>query len=375
MSTEHDDNPEELEEATVVDETPPSPGTMRPGPGLPEAMLWIGCLVIGQLGFGFAVNSVLDVVSGGAPDVLLDKLGADGVLTANFLPMFLCLPLLFAFGLWRLRPQPFRKLNLSPPSVTQTVVLLGTTGAISWLCATLLSVIQPIFLQRLMDTHPDMGEVLMQNVEFTFLLFRDASFPLLIVYVGVIPAVNEEFLFRGLLGRGLVARWGVIGGVSLTSLLFAAVHFYPPQVVSLVPLAILMHMAYLATRSIWAPVLVHLVNNALAVIQLKLSAQEFDPLAAPNLTFQEWLAMVIGAAIGVFGAVTLNSVRTEYVDASGNIVQPAFPTAEAPPKHLGLHRSARFSASLVLVFLAILIVESYYFWRLLQAEPVDAVLF
>ena len=46
------------------------------------------------------------------------------------------------------------------------------------------------------------------------------------------PGIAEELMFRGFLGRGLVARHGLGVGVLLTSLLFGLVHLDPPHVVA-----------------------------------------------------------------------------------------------------------------------------------------------
>jgi hypothetical protein len=78
-------------------------------------------------------------------------------------------------------------------------------------------------------------------------------------------------VFRGLIGRGLIARWGVVGGVLLTSLLFAAAHVSPAHAIATLPIAVFLHVSYLATGSIGAPIFVHFLNNALSVTMMKYS--------------------------------------------------------------------------------------------------------
>jgi len=84
--------------------------------------------------------------------------------------------------------------------------------------------------------------------------------------VGVIAAVGEELIFRGLLQRllhGMVKNIHL--AVLLTSILFSAFHF---QFFSFLPRFILgVVLGYLMFygRSIWYPILAHFVNNAMGV--------------------------------------------------------------------------------------------------------------
>jgi hypothetical protein len=86
-------------------------------------------------------------------------------------------------------------------------------------------------------------------------------------------------LFRILIGRGLVARYGVIAGVSLTTLLFASVHLHPVHMVGLIPISVAIQIGYLSSRSVWIPMLAHFLNNALAVTVLLAS---IGPHAEPE---------------------------------------------------------------------------------------------
>lgn len=84
---------------------------------------------------------------------------------------------------------------------------------------------------------------------------------------GVIAAIGEELIFRGLVLRFL-HEWfrNAHVAVILSALLFAVLHL---QFFSLLPrigLGVLMGYLYVWTRSIWVPILVHFVNNASAVV-------------------------------------------------------------------------------------------------------------
>jgi membrane protease YdiL (CAAX protease family) len=85
--------------------------------------------------------------------------------------------------------------------------------------------------------------------------------------IGLIPAVGEELLFRGVIQR-IFTEWSGNKHVAiwLTAILFSALHF---QFYGFVPRAILGAMfGYLLILSgnLWLPVIAHFINNTMAVL-------------------------------------------------------------------------------------------------------------
>ncbi len=368
MSTENDDLDEVLEPADAA--PPPVKRRVLPGPGLGESLLWILGFLAVQVGFSVAVQLAVGIWSGGNDQRLADDLGPSGVVAITLLPMVLTLLIVVPAAILRLRPDPLRKLNFSFPSVTQLVILLATTAALSLFGSSIQAVVQAELVEYLEKNQPDILDML-ESLDFqsTLLDFREAAFPVLLFFLAVAPAIGEEFLFRGVIGRGLVARSGIVAGVIMTSLLFAGVHMYPPQVIGLLPLAIFLHIAYLATRSFWAPMLVHFGNIAIAAAMLQFGPAVDEPLAVVPLTTVDWILMIVSGLVGALGAIALWSVRTEYLNADGEVASPAYPTVERPPQHLGLKRSAPMNVVLILVFTGVLLLETYVFWNSLAVEP------
>src|SRR5262249_32646273 len=87
-----------------------------------------------------------------------------------------------------------------------------------------------------------------------------------LIFGSAIAAVGEELCFRGFVGRGLVARYGPLRGVLITSLLFGLVHLEPVQASGAVILGLALHAVYLSTRSLWASIALHGFNNAMAFV-------------------------------------------------------------------------------------------------------------
>ncbi len=98
----------------------------------------------------------------------------------------------------------------------------------------------------------------------TFVARINNSAPLEIAYVilayCILPAVCEELIFRALLCAEYEDE-GVIGAVSISSLLFAMLHFSLPLFPAYLFLGALLVFSMYATRSLWTAVILHLAYN------------------------------------------------------------------------------------------------------------------
>jgi len=83
----------------------------------------------------------------------------------------------------------------------------------------------------------------------------------------LIPPFCEETFFRGILFRGLLARFGIVIALATTSVLFGLMHQTIVQVGLMIPLACYFGLLVYFTGSLWASILAHAVNN-LAVLTL-----------------------------------------------------------------------------------------------------------
>jgi membrane protease YdiL (CAAX protease family) len=82
------------------------------------------------------------------------------------------------------------------------------------------------------------------------------SAPLLMIVV-LSTIVAGELWFRAYIGGGLVERFGTVPGVLMTSALFALVRLDPGLMLPAFLLGVVVHMAYLATRSLAIPILMY----------------------------------------------------------------------------------------------------------------------
>jgi membrane protease YdiL (CAAX protease family) len=150
-----------------------------------------------------------------------------------------------------------------------------------------------------------------------------------VLVVGLGPGVCEELWCRGFLGRGLVGRYGPITGVLLTSLFFGALHLDPPHVLATFCMGAALHVVYLSTRSLLLPMLIHFLNNSVAVLATVPEIRRFLDVGE-----QTPLSGLIGALV-LWGTVAWALYNTRAGVAPNGVWQPAFPGVELPPAGAG----------------------------------------
>ena len=170
-------------------------------------------------------------------------------------------------------------------------------------------------------------------------LITNVPFGLLLFSIAVVPALAEEIFFRGIIGRGLKARYGLVSGIIMTSILFGIAHLHPAHAASVIPLGITMHVLYVATRSFWAPVLFHFCNNAFAVVgaTLALKQQQGQPVQiAEAPVFPWWMILACALSVGAWYYL-LSVTRTRLLKTDGTDWDPGYESTETP-RHIETHR-------------------------------------
>lgn len=77
--------------------------------------------------------------------------------------------------------------------------------------------------------------------------------------------VAEEVLFRGVLYQSLRKRGGAAFGITVSALLFAAMHLRPAAAPELFVLGVLLAVAFERTRSLYPSILLHAAYNAVVI--------------------------------------------------------------------------------------------------------------
>ncbi|MEO9533434.1 MAG: type II CAAX endopeptidase family protein [Crocinitomicaceae bacterium] len=91
-------------------------------------------------------------------------------------------------------------------------------------------------------------------------------FPFAIIIYAVLPAILEELIFRGIIMKNLIKMSGKVHfGVIVSSLLFAAIHMQPWNLLPMTAMAMLFGYIYHYSKDIRIPMLLHFINNAVQI--------------------------------------------------------------------------------------------------------------
>src|SRR5262249_4395294 len=233
-----------LDRSRSVDSpVPPAPETVdtvivaspKRAPGLWEVPLWVLALVLVMI----IPHILLGVISALAPSAVTDT---PSLVLADLGGLVCSLGLgLLAVRVRLGRDWP-RQLNLRLPSFLRCLLALFCLPGL------MLVANAAGALTRSFSGTADASEAILETA---------AALPLwlALLTVAVGPAFIEELWCRGFFGRGLVGRYGAPIGVLLTSLIFGLLHGNLPQGVFAFVFGIGLHLIYLATRSLWVPVL------------------------------------------------------------------------------------------------------------------------
>lgn len=98
--------------------------------------------------------------------------------------------------------------------------------------------------------------------------FKDAGhFITTTLVMAVIPAIGEEFFFRGLLLGGLLrGKVNAVLSIILTGIIFSLSHFEYNNLIAIAALGSFLGYLYYLTGSLWLPIIAHFTNNFLAVL-------------------------------------------------------------------------------------------------------------
>jgi membrane protease YdiL (CAAX protease family) len=114
-----------------------------------------------------------------------------------------------------------------------------------------------LFLQ---NTYPDLGR---EYANYEIIETNTSLKAKIVLFINIIilAPICEELIFRGFLFHRLSEKYSTATGVILSSLIFALLHVSP---VGAFMFGIIMCWIYMKTQSLWVPVGIHFLNNAIA---------------------------------------------------------------------------------------------------------------
>ncbi len=159
-------------------------------------------------------------------------------------------------------------------------------------------------------------DLLRKAMEMTYTLLASASEPLefvfVVVTVALVPAVCEEFLFRGLVQGSLEESYGGLWGAVVTGIIFGMYHLNPINLVPLVALGVFFGYVVYRSGSVLLAVTGHFFNNFMACTALYLQLDDDFILLQPHggasaamlLANFVFFTLVFGAALAAFILLT-----------------------------------------------------------------------
>ena len=97
--------------------------------------------------------------------------------------------------------------------------------------------------------------------------FYPTTLPGMLLYftqVVIIPAIFEEWLFRGIMLRQLIPSVGKWPAVVISAFVFGLMHLSPATSIFAFGFGLFAGYAYISTGSIWFGALIHMLNNAIS---------------------------------------------------------------------------------------------------------------
>lgn len=128
------------------------------------------------------------------------------------------------------------------------------------------------------------------------------------ITMAAVPAFCEELLFRGVVYQGL-RKWSKVGAIFISAALFMLMHGSPDQTVHQFVIGIILAVVFSVTGSIWCPMLIHFLNNFIAltlsfvVTMIQKSAQVQNSESANQVVVGPWESWAIGLFSALFSAI------------------------------------------------------------------------
>ncbi|MGH7127045.1 MAG: lysostaphin resistance A-like protein [Planctomycetaceae bacterium] len=244
------------------------------------------------------------------------------------LPRHLLAPWEHAQGFFkRLGRETLRQMPLAPIPWPHGGLILLAVLPLQLVAATLYAAVAVLWeeLVKLLPWLRGLDDV--NTMESIGEMVQSGSLVFVILALAVAPAIGEELIFRGVIGRGLIARFGLLAGMLTTSVLFGAAHIHPVHAIGVVPLGLAMHFAYYCSRSFWAPMLIHFLNNGFAVLVTKYlpEAAEMEEVDRPL-----WLVAIAAVTLAAM-ALLMWRTRVRHELPDGTAWDPGYDTVESPP--------------------------------------------
>jgi membrane protease YdiL (CAAX protease family) len=118
------------------------------------------------------------------------------------------------------------------------------------------------------------------------------------ILIIIMAPILEELIFRGFLLNRWQAKYGTVKAIIFSSLIFGLLHV---EILGGVIFGALLCLIYLKTNSLIGPIIVHMANNAIAVLIMVSEGIWTGEIANTTMDefHSEWWWAIIGATVGI----------------------------------------------------------------------------
>jgi membrane protease YdiL (CAAX protease family) len=134
----------------------------------------------------------------------------------------------------------------------------------------------------------------------------------IILVVAVIPALCEETLFRGFVQKSFEQKLKPFWSIFITALFFGLYHFNPYGLLPLIALGAYFGFAAYASNSIFVPMILHFINNLLAVLAFFLLGSDELINTAANKTESLFPQLISFAIFGTLFFAYIFYIKINY---------------------------------------------------------------
>lgn len=288
------------------------------GPLLMAAVGLILAFILFQIVISPAVTLLLLSLQGVSPEQLLEGMAdvidehARTLLTANTIGQVfgLALPAYLLARLHSSRPRPFLRIRSSDVAFIMlgVVGLIAMTPLIQWLGSVNETLPLPEFVRQFEQSQMELIEQVLR---------ADTGFVFNLVVLAITPALCEELLFRGYVQRQLERGAGIVAGILLSGIVFGLYHLRLTQAIPLCVLGIYLAWLTWRTGSLWPAIVVHFLNNAIAIAvgayianQTELDMDALETMDIP------WYVVALGLLIFAAAMTVLQRLVHRRTDTS-----------------------------------------------------------
>ena len=170
--------------------------------------------------------------------------------------------------------------------VMSIVAIIAVNFTLAYLNTIMITSLSPRFASSVASSSSDMAGKPMSHVILFFVLS--------IISTAVVPAICEEYLFRGAILTNLMP-FGKTVAILASAFLFGLMHQNPLQILYTTLMGVVIGFVYVKTKSIWICMIIHFFNNLITVLE------EYLPI----LTGLNWIDEILNFSVMVFGAIAL----------------------------------------------------------------------